>query len=152
MLSTASARKAVIAERRTKAITLRLAGADYDTIAARLGYSGRAAACKDITRALAVAMADLGRSADELRELELTRLDRLQAAAWAAAVGGDLRAIDTVLRVVDRRCRLLGLDAPVRAEVLTISDVDREIRELSQRLHGAGVEAGEAADLAEPAG
>lgn len=147
-----AARKAQVAERRTKAITLRLAGMDYDTIAARLGYAGKAAACKDITRALAQNLADLGRTADELREVELARLDRLQAAAWAPAVGGELRAIDTVLRIIDRRCRLLGLDAPVRAEVLTISDVDAQIRDLVQQLDAAGNETGPVEDSAGLAG
>lgn len=135
-MSTAKARKAAIADRRTKAITLRLAGMDYDTIATRLGYAGKGAACKDITRALAANLTDLGRTADELREVELARLDRLQATAWAPAVGGDLRAIDTVLKIIDRRCKLLGLDAPVRSEVWTISDVDAQIRALIDELAG----------------
>lgn len=133
-MAASKAQRAVTAERRAKAITLRLAGMDYSTIADRLGYSNRAAACKDITRALAVNLAELGRTADELREVELTRLDRLQAAAWAPAVGGDLRSIETVLRVIDRRCKLLGLDAPVRAEVWTISDIDAQIRALADEL------------------
>lgn len=135
-MAASKAQRAVTADRRTKAIALRLAGMDYAAIADRLGYSNRAAACKDITRALAVSLAEQGRSADELREVELTRLNRLQAAAWAPAVGGDLRAIETVLRVIDRRCKLLGLDAPVRAEVWTISDIDAQIRELADELAG----------------
>jgi hypothetical protein len=108
------AQRAKTAERRAKAIALRLAGLDYPVIAQRLGYSSRQAAAKDVERALATNLAEVGRSADELREIELMRLDRLQAAAWQKAVtnGGDLRAIDTVLRIIDRRCKLLGLDGP----------------------------------------
>jgi hypothetical protein len=116
------AQRAQTAERRGKAIALRLAGLDYETIAQRLGYSGRAAAYKDIERALAANLAQERASSEELRKVELLRLDRLQAAAWQAAATGDLRAIETVLKVIDRRCKLLGLDAPVRSRVEIVDD------------------------------
>ena len=47
---------------------------------------------------------------DEYREVELTRLDALQSACWDAALAGDLRAISAALRVIEQRCRLLGLE------------------------------------------
>ena len=87
------------------------------------------------------------RAADELRTTELMRLDRLQAAAWAQAAKGDLRAIETMLRVIDRRCRILGLDAPRRVEVLTIDAIDAEIERLTAAL-SRRAEVAEAADAA----
>jgi len=48
--------------------------------------------------------------ATALRDLEASRLDTMQAAIWSRAVTGDLRAIDTALRISARRSRLLGLD------------------------------------------
>lgn len=128
------AQRAATAERRGKAIALRLAGMDYETIASRLGYSDRAAACKDIQRALEANIAQQAQSADTLHEVELMRLDRLQAAAWQAAAGGDLKAIETVLKIVDRRCRLLGLDAPIKADITVSDAITSEIERLAAQL------------------
>lgn len=111
------AQRANTAERRKKAITLRLAGMDWQSIADQLGYSTRGAAWTDVTRALEANLAEQTQAADTLREVESLRLDRLQAAAWPSAVKGDLKAIETVLKVIDRRAKLHGLDHPVRTEV-----------------------------------
>lgn len=113
---------------------MRLAGLDYETIANRLGYSSRAAAHVDITRALEANVAEMNRNGDVLRQQELQRLDRLQAGVWTAAAGGDPRAIETAIRIIDRRCKLLGLDAPVRHEVVTLDAIEAEIRRLSAEL------------------
>lgn len=137
------AQRAATAERRGKAIAMRLAGVDYQAIADRLGYAGRAAACKDISRALEQHTAEALRNADQLRQQELMRLDRLQAAVWTKALAGDPKAVETALKVVDRRIRLLGLDAPQRHEVINLDMVDEEIRRLSAEL-------GETAHLAVP--
>jgi len=106
------AQQATTAQRRSKALAMRLAGATYDKIAYTLGYSGRGAAQKDVTRALETARREMTARADELRDLEVMRLDRLQVGLWSRATGGDYRAVDTLLRLMDRRARLLGLDRP----------------------------------------
>lgn len=106
-MSDSEDRRARVAERRRKAVGMRMAGVDYETIAERLGYAGRAAACKDIQRALAPRIAeDVKVTTDEQRQLELTRLDRLQAAAWPGVIAGDLRAIDTVVRIIATRAKI----------------------------------------------
>lgn len=46
---------------------------------------------------------------DELPRLELDRLDALQAALWPKAVAGDMAAAVVVLRIIERRARVLGL-------------------------------------------
>ena len=48
-------------------------------------------------------------SVDELRQLELDRLDMLQYAYWDRALEGDPQAALLVLRVMDQRLRLLAL-------------------------------------------
>lgn len=133
-MTASKAQRTDTAARRAQAIQMRLAGLTYDVIAQRLKYSSRQAAAKDIERALAVALRDANRSAEEFREVELMRLDRLQAAAWATAIQGDPRAIHACLQVIDRRCKLLGLDAPQRHEVLTIDTLDAAIRDLEAEL------------------
>ncbi|MER5302291.1 hypothetical protein ABT039_22915 [Streptomyces lasiicapitis] len=111
------AQRAATAHRRSQAIALRLAGMDYQTIAERLDYADRGAASKDVHRALETNLEAESAAAATLRELEVQRLDRMQAAAWAKAAKGDLKAIETVLKVIDRRARLLGLDRPARTEI-----------------------------------
>ena len=48
--------------------------------------------------------------ARELRQLELLRLDQLQAAHYKAAMSGDAAAATRVLAIMDRRAKLLGFD------------------------------------------
>lgn len=43
---------------------------------------------------------------------ELERLERVHAAHWPAALRGDHSAAHVVLRTLDRRVALLGLDRP----------------------------------------
>ena len=64
-------------------------------------------------------------AADLLRTQEGMRLDTLQRAHWRAALAGDVKAAAVVLRVMDRRARLFGLDSPVQVEVT--ADVDAQI-------------------------
>jgi hypothetical protein len=80
---------------------------------------------------------------EEHRELELDRLDNLQRTYWQPAVAGNLRAADFVLRVIDKRAKLLGLDAPlkVQAEVVTYdgSDLDREVERVARIIEASTI-------------
>lgn len=57
--------------------------------------------------------------ADEVRLLELERLDALTYALWPEAMQRNLGAIDRLLRVMERRDTLLGLDAPTKVAPTT---------------------------------
>lgn len=122
------------AQRRRQAVALRTAGADWDTIAERLGYASRGAACADVTRALEKAAAEDARDADVLRHLELARVDRLQVAYWPKALAGDADAARVVQWCINRRCRLTGLDAPVKHEVVTIGAIEAAIAALEAQI------------------
>lgn len=114
-----TAADAAAARRAARALELRLAGATYRDIAEALDIAVSTAHA-DVAHALA----DIPRAeADALRALECRRLDALQAACWGPALDGDLAAVDRVLRIIDRRARLLGLDAPTRLDV-SPGDVD----------------------------
>lgn len=138
------AQRAKTAERRAKAIALKLAGLEYQAIADRLGYASRSAAYTDIKRALDANLAQVSESVEDLRTFELMRLDRLQAAAWPAAANGDPRLIETVLKIMaERRRYVRGLEAPAQSEV-TLDYIDDLIRAAEEDL-GRGATAGEAA-------
>lgn len=108
-----------LAERTKKALQLRLAGAAYRDIAKVVGVS-HGTVHDDVQRALR----DIPkREADDLRAVEVERLDALQKAVWDDAMDGDLQAVDRAVRIIDRRAKMLGLDAPQQVEV-SGQDVD----------------------------
>lgn len=142
------------AERDAEACRLRMRGSTYEQIAQQLGYSHRDLARRAVQRALTAVVSE---PAAELRQLELIRLDELWRRGWAVldrehhlvqagrvvrdAAGSPvpdwhpvLRAIDSLLRVMDRRARLLGLDAPVRVVPISIGEIEAEIAALERDL------------------
>jgi hypothetical protein len=61
--------------------------------------------------------ATLREPAESVRKLEVERLDRLMLGVWTRAVGGESESIDRVLKIMDRRSKLLGLAAPTAMSV-----------------------------------
>jgi len=113
-------RRIETAQRREKAMEMRCASHTYESIAKALGYHDRAHAYNDIQKAIA----EIGREpAEHLIRMELRRLDALVKAIWNEAVTGDLRAIDRVLRILERRANMLGLDA--KKSVDTENDIEK---------------------------
>lgn len=106
--------KLAAADRRLRALDLRKAGATLHQIAAQTGVSHEQAR-KDLQRAMADLLAEQNASAEELRALELERLERLHLALWPQATQGHQGAVDRLLRIAERRAKLLGLDVPVRS-------------------------------------
>ena len=89
-----------------RAVELAIDGASYGAIAPKVGYSHRGTAYRAVHKGLTERITA---GVDELRRLELDRLDALQAAIWGKALDADTTAVNTVLRIIERRTRLLGL-------------------------------------------
>lgn len=94
--------------RQVEALRLRSTGLTYEQIGQHLGYSTRGA-WGAVQKALDSERREL---ALQVLELELVRLDELMIRPYAHAIQGDTRAIGTVLNIMDRRIKLLGLDRP----------------------------------------
>lgn len=123
----ATAHNAEITDKERQALELRKAGASFDQIAERLGYSDRSGAHRAVSRAL---QSVLKEPAEELRALEAERLDRLLLAFWNDALDGDVKAADRVLRIMDQRAKLQGLNMPTKIDVdstVTVDPADIEI-------------------------
>lgn len=123
-----------LTEKERDVLELRKAGWSFDRIAERLGYASKSGAWKAYDRALT---ATLQEPADELRHLELERIDTLFGAMYEIAVTkGSTRHAEMALRAMERRAKLLGLDAPERRvlNVVTEDAVDVAIRELEAEL------------------
>ena len=104
------------AERRQKALELRKNGYDYRTIAKALNTTVKTAYL-DVQKCLAEIRANTHETAEDVLELELKRLDIAQAALMPRVREGDPRAIDTLMRVQERRAKYLGLDAANKLEI-----------------------------------
>lgn len=73
--------------------------------------------------------------AKKLRKRELARCDALEAAIADQVAAGDLNAVKTALRVMDRRARYLGLDAPtlIKGELDVTHDVSEDVAALIEQ-------------------
>lgn len=112
--SRTSPRRIDARERAAEALSMRKAGKSYRAIAAALGYRSPQAAFDAVQRAFG----RLGtESAEDLRALELLRLDALWKVHFSAARQGDVAGTQICLRIMERRAKLLGLDAPTQAAV-----------------------------------
>ncbi|MFG2540664.1 hypothetical protein ACGFU4_36040 [Streptomyces sp. NPDC048511] len=133
------AAQAAISSRRAALIRYRREGVRYDDprivgdeSPTCLGYTSARSASKDLIRALEEARDDQVAEASVYRQQENERLDSLLEAVWDKATTPspifdkdreivaeeiDLKAVDTVLKLMDRRARLNGLDMPVKSEV-----------------------------------
>ncbi len=121
------------------ALDLRRAGHGYQSIADRLGVSV-STAHGYVSDAMAESRAQIEADAAEIKAEEISRLDGMLCGLWDLATSGDVQAVDRVLRIMERRSKLLGLDAPVRVghggdadappismqEIKTLSDADLE--------------------------
>jgi len=96
------------------AVEMRTRGHTYQQIADACGVS-MSAAYKAVCTYLEQTRAIAREAAEEVRRLELDRLDRMLAAFGPRAEDGDGGAADRVLRIQERRAKLLGLDAPAES-------------------------------------
>lgn len=95
-------------KRRRQAVALRQQGASIADIARTLDVAE-----STIKNDLSAALNSVRDSFDtrELFLLEMQRLDRLQMAVYNDALKGDDKKIATVIKLMERRARLAGLDA-----------------------------------------
>lgn len=110
------AEKAAIAERQAFALDFRKSGWSYRDIGKKLTISHEQAR-RDVESQLK-ALSKLNEDkADELRALELERLDKMTRSLDRMVEAGNVGAISTMLRVMERRAKLLGLDAPEKKDI-----------------------------------
>jgi len=109
-------------ERQTEAMELRKGGATYDQIGRALGIT-RQGAHKLVQGGMKRLIAQTTEDAIVVREMELQRLDAMLLGLWPSAKRGDAKAVDRVLRIMERRARYLGIDeAPDMSALAFIED------------------------------
>jgi hypothetical protein len=110
-----------------QALDLRLAGHTFDVIATQLGYTSRSSAYRAVGRALQRIRAHADQTAEQLRQLEDARYDRMPRAIDDKVQQGDVAAIDRGLRINKARRELWGLDAPVQIQACVSPSMERLI-------------------------
>lgn len=146
------------AERDGKAARLRSRGYSYIEIADELDYSSPGDAHNGVERALARAVIE---PAEELRAHMLAQLDAMQKTALGVLEtdhytvsagrvmqlqdengalvpiiddGPVLAALHTLLKIMERRAKLMGLDAPAKMEVVTFDAIEAEMERLDAEI------------------
>jgi len=90
----------------------KLGGFSWDIVAQEIGYSSAEDARQSVKAYLQRSVMRMSeQTRKESLDKELQRLDALQSACWDQALSGDLRAIETSLRIIGQRSKLLGLEA-----------------------------------------
>jgi hypothetical protein len=145
-------------EKDSRALLLRQQGLSYRSIAREMGWNSASGARQAVQRSLADAVTE---AVDEIRQIESARLDDMMKMLLRIAMtthyqttatgvvarhpdtGEPLidsdpvtRAVMGLLRISERRAKLLGLDAPVK-HTITLDQVDTEIRALEAELENA---------------
>jgi transposase-like protein len=108
-----SKKRLIAAERQREALDLRRQGYSYSMIAERIGVSAQTC-FRYVRDGIDSIIKETKEEAEEIRTLELERLDELLRALWPGATDGEPQAIDKALKIMERRAKMLGLDAPTK--------------------------------------
>lgn len=100
-------------EKRHQALEFRKLGLPYKAIGEKLGVTANTA-CRYVKKEIEIINKLNNESAEELRRMELERLDLAMSAIAPQVRQGHLGAVDRWLRISERRSKLLGLDAAPR--------------------------------------
>lgn len=141
--------------RDSRAVELRRRHLTYEQIAAEMGYQTRSGAYFAVQRGLADSIIEAN---DEVRQMMGEELDELSRRALRVMAtkhyktsGGKLiqhpetheylidtapvlHAAETLLRIMERKAKLFGLDSTIKVEVITPGMIDEEIARLSAQL------------------
>jgi hypothetical protein len=109
-----SVRRIAAIERQVKALEYRKMGLNYAQIATKLEMASHQVAWNTVNSALRRMLQE---PADSVRRIELERLDAMFVVPYGNALRGDMQAIDTCLKLMQRRAKLLGIDAPEKKEL-----------------------------------
>jgi hypothetical protein len=121
------------AELRKKALELRKAARPVREIAVKIGRSK-----SETQRLIDEALRDVGPDHEtkvRVRTLQLERIDTMVLGLWMRAKKGDEKAVTAVLKLEERRAKIVGSDAPTESKLrLTVTgqlnwmlDIVREV-------------------------
>jgi hypothetical protein len=125
--------KPELIDKEARVVALRRQGYTWDSISSDVGYSSPSSSRDAFIRA---SRRVLREDVEEVRNLELDRLDLALKAIWAGVEAGDIPAINTMLKIMERRSKMLALDAPKRVFIqddkppISVEDLERRIQQI----------------------
>ena len=135
--------KPEVLDKETQVVKLRREGMTWDEIAIVAGYASKAGAYTAYKRASTRVVEE---DIKELRQLGQERLDTALKAIWPDVLAGDIPAINTLIRLEERRAKLYGLDMPtkIQAEVVTYDygSVSANLAEIVAQLANTSTQSG----------
>jgi hypothetical protein len=151
-----------------RALALRLGGGTFQDIATALNIRSPEKARQLVMEGLQEAQNDIRKNAGMYLAEESMRVERLMRAVWPLAVGqparvdqagapiaavpADLKAVDRAVKLMERKARLLGLDAPQRHQFGVEDEGGNAADDARQAIMGKLFEgAGTEGSLADPA-
>ena len=120
MTQLATGKTIEVQEHIAQAVELRKAGATYDQIGKSLGLS-RSRAHQLVQEGLEVIREQIRVDANLVMALELDRLDSMLLSLWKEK--NNPRVADTILRIMERKHKLQGLEAPTRIQATGLISV-----------------------------
>jgi hypothetical protein len=115
-----------------RALGLRMAGRTWAEIAEAVGYSNHTGAIAAVKVAL---QQSLQEPAQYYKALTLERLTKVLQVHWPSMINHNMLATDKVLRVLADIRALLGLDAPIKEDIMIVgTNYDDPRAELDARL------------------
>lgn len=132
-----------------QALELRLRGFSFEEISEEMmihsnnpKYSAIELTAKMVRRALNRIRKQTKENAEQVRDMELMRLDTLWLSQQKKVLQGDSRAVEACLKIQERRSKLMGLDAPAKQIVaqtqpeFNLPDDLAKLNELENMLSG----------------
>lgn len=132
---------------RLDALKLRRAGMSPSEIADALTTAENKITGTQVKRWVDAALEELKElelgEAEKIRAMENDRLDRMLSGVWTQAQQGSINHINTVLKIMERRSKLLGLDKGVDTDsrqqnVIVAPDFTAASRKV--KTHGQGIQ------------
>jgi hypothetical protein len=126
-------------EKEMQVLELRAQSYTWRAIAQQVGYASGSGALKAYMRAIKRQQKE---PVEAALYMELERLDEMQAVYWDPAIQGNMRAGEFILKIMDRRAKFLGLDAPtkIQAEVVNYDggagSIDAEVDRIARIIDG----------------
>lgn len=122
------------------AIAARGRGLSWDKVAQAAGYSHGSSAAQACKTHMDKLRQEVRLDVEELRELEVSRLDRALVEISNIAFNRDLLperrlvALEALRRNIESRAKLQNLYPTTQVEVITIGQIERRVAELSHQL------------------
>lgn len=101
----------IVRSKAMAAYEMRLAGRTHAEIADELGYTSAVEVAQALRSRFKSEAARLTtEDRESIMQMELDRLDRLRSKHWEAAMLGDLRSGEMLLKITDRMIKITGID------------------------------------------